>query len=333
LNRLSRPVQVVVAVLGLVPPAAAEPLFGLPLNCPADSICPIQQFVDVDAGSDARDPWCGTKTYDGHKGTDFRVLSMQQVKTGVEVVAMAEGVVKARRDGMADRLVSSAQDRDAVSSRECGNGLVIDHGNGLETQYCHLRHGSLKLAPGAKVAKGQVLGLVGASGMAAFPHVHVTLRRNGNVIDPFTGLGIGEACSADAAGSRAGGWLDAEAVSARGEPGLPTVLAAGFFDGPVDDGQLVRTGVPAPPGSSAQALVGYIWVINLQKGDRVSLRIVRDGEMFAKQTTEPLDRSKAVYVAYAGKKGAPSPGRYQLEAGVVREGETILVRTAELQLR
>jgi hypothetical protein len=80
-----------------------------------------------------------------------------------------------------------------------------------------------------------------------------------------------------------------------------------------------------------------LWVtsglINLQKGDRVSLRIVRDGEMFAKQTTEPLDRSKAVYVAYAGKKGAPSPGRYQLEAGVVREGETILVRTAELQLR
>jgi murein DD-endopeptidase MepM/ murein hydrolase activator NlpD len=80
---------------------------------------------------------------------------------------MAEGVVKARRDGMADRLVSSAQDRDAVSSRECGNGLVIDHGNGLETQYCHLRQGSLKHAPGAKVAKGHVLGLVGASGMAA----------------------------------------------------------------------------------------------------------------------------------------------------------------------
>ncbi|GAB5462618.1 M23 family metallopeptidase [Hoeflea alexandrii] len=320
-------------MLGLVLPAVAEPQFGLPLNCPSDSICPIQQFVDVDAGSDARDPWCGTQTYDGHKGTDFRVLSMQEVKTGVEVVAMADGVVKARRDGMADRLVSSAEDREAISSRECGNGLVVDHGNGLETQYCHLRQGSLKPAPGAKVAKGQVLGLVGASGMAAFPHVHVTLRRNGKVIDPFTGLGIGDACSAEAAGSAAGGWLDAEAASVLGEPGLPTVLAAGFFDGPVDDGQLVRTGVPAPPDRSAQALVGYIWVINLRKGDRVSLRIERDGEIFARQTTEPLDRSKAVYVAYAGKKGAPAPGRYRLEAGVVRQGETILVRNAELQFR
>jgi hypothetical protein len=65
----------------------------------------------------------------------------------------------------------------------------------------------------------------------------------------------------------------------------------------------------------------------------VSLRIERDGEIFARQTTEPLDRSKAVYVAYAGKKGAPAPGRYRLEAGVVRQGETILVRNAELQFR
>jgi hypothetical protein len=85
--------------------------------------------------------------------------------------------------------------------------------------------------PPIEPAKPAGSGCHWASGMAAFPHVHVTLRRNGNVIDPFTGLGIGEACSADAAGSRAGSWLDAEAASARGEPGLPTVLAAGFFDG------------------------------------------------------------------------------------------------------
>ena len=311
----------------------AEPLFGLPLNCPAGSICPIQQFVDVDAGPDARDPWCGTQTYDGHKGTDFRVLSMQEVRRGVDVVAMAEGVVKARRDGMADRLVSSAEDREAVSSRECGNGLVVDHGNGFETQYCHLRQGSLKPASGAKVGKGQVLGLVGASGMAAFPHVHVTVRHNGEVIDPFTGLGHGDDCSAEAAIPGTRGWLDGEAASALGDSGLPTVLAAGFDDGPVDDGQLVRKGVPAPPGRSAEALVGYIWVINLRKGDRVSLRIERDGELFARQTTEPLDRSKAVYVAYAGKNGAPAPGQYRLEAGVVRQGETIIVRNAGLQIR
>ena len=159
-------------MLGLVLPAVAEPQFGLPLNCPSDSICPIQQFVDVDAGSDARDPWCGTQTYDGHKGTDFRVLSLKDVARGVEVVAMADGVVKAGRDGMADRLVATEQDRQAISARECGNGLVLDHGDGFETQYCHMRQGSLGLAPGAEVRKGEVLGFVGASGLAAFPHVH-----------------------------------------------------------------------------------------------------------------------------------------------------------------
>ena len=83
-------------------PVSAEPLFGLPLLCPKGSICPIQQFVDVDPGPGARDPWCGTKTYDGHKGTDFRTLSMRDVVRGVEVIAMADGVVTAAREGMAD---------------------------------------------------------------------------------------------------------------------------------------------------------------------------------------------------------------------------------------
>lgn len=325
-------------LLLLVPalPVAAEPMFGLPLACPEGSICPIQQFVDLDPGPGARDPWCGTKTYDGHKGTDFRVLSMQDVARGVEVVAMADGVVKASRDGMADRLVSADEERKAVDSRECGNGLILDHGGGFETQYCHMRKGSLRLAPGTKVRKGDVLGLVGASGMAQFPHVHVTLRRDGKVTDPFTGLSAGEACAATAAGAAAGsgarGWLDMSAMAALTAPGMPTVLSAGFADGPVSDRQLAQSGLPALPGAHSQALVGYIWAINLAKADRFSLRIERDGQLFSEQTSEPLDRSKAVYVAYAGKKGAPRAGHYRLEAAILRQGRSIVVEGKEFTL-
>ncbi|WP_290774201.1 M23 family metallopeptidase [Hoeflea sp.] len=330
---MSRPLRLAGLMLALTPvwPVSAEPLFGLPLVCPTGSECPIQQFVDLDPGSGARDPWCGTKTYDGHKGTDFRVLSMQDVARGVDVVAMADGVVKATRDGMADRLVLTDEDRQAVSSRECGNGLILDHGGGYETQYCHMRAGSLRLETGTTVRKGDVLGLVGASGMAQFPHVHVTLRRNGKVIDPYTGLQQGQACAVhDAAG--ASGLLDADAMAAFTAPDQPAVLSAGFAAGAVNGNQLVETGPPKPPGIRSQALVGYIWAINLAKGDSFSLRIEKDGQVFSKQTTQPLDRSKAVYVAYAGKKGSPAAGHYRLETAIIRQGEKILARSVELDV-
>ncbi|MBC7280237.1 M23 family metallopeptidase [Hoeflea sp.] len=311
-------------------PVSAEPLFGLPLVCPQGAVCPIQQFVDLDPGPGVSDPWCGTKTYDGHKGTDFRVLSMRDVDRGVEVVAMADGVVKAFRDGMADRLVSTDPERQAISSRECGNGIVLDHGGGFETQYCHMRQGSLRLETGAKVRKGDVLGLVGASGLAAFPHVHVTLRRNGKEIDPFTGSSAGESCTTHDAGAAASGLLDAGAMAELGTPDLPTVLSAGFADGPVNDRQFMSTGLPDPPGRQAQALVGYIWAINLAEADRFMLRIEKDGRLFSEQLTEPLDRSKAVYVAFAGRKGAPQPGLYRLEAAILRQGETIALESRAL---
>lgn len=313
-------------------PVSAEPLFGPPLVCPEGSTCPIQQFVDLDPGPGERDPWCGTKTYDGHKGTDFRVQSMLDVARGVEVIAMADGVVKASRDGMEDKLVSTDEDRKAISSRECGNGLILDHGGGFETQYCHMRKGSLRQASGSKVRKGEVLGFVGASGLAAFPHIHVTLRRDGKVVDPFTGLSAGEACAVYDAGAVSNGWLDAEAFASVVPPDQPTVLSAGFADGVINDKQLASAGVPAPPGRNSPALVGYIWAINLARGDRFSLRIVKDGEVFSEQLTDPLDRSKAVYVAFFGKKGAPSPGTYELEAAIVRQDSKIAIETKQLTI-
>lgn len=318
-------------------PVSAEPVFGLPLVCPQGSICPIQQFVDLDPGPGARDPWCGTRTYDGHKGTDFRVLSMRDVDRGVEVIAMADGVIKAGRDGMTDQLVLTDQGRQAVASRECGNGLVLDHGGGFETQYCHMRQGSLRHKPGARLRKGDVLGLVGASGLAAFPHIHVTLRRNGKEIDPFTGLSAGDACAVydgnaadNGSAGAAKGWLDGNAMSALNPPDEPTVLSAGFADGAVSANQFVNTGLPVSPDRNSLALVGYIWAINLAEGDRFALRIEKDGKLFNEQVTEPLDRSKAVYVAYSGKKGAPMPGRYSLDAAIVRQGQTISLQTEDL---
>ena len=62
---------------------------------------------------------------------------------------------------------------------------VIRHGDGWETQYCHMRRGSITVLPGDRVAMGQVLGQVGMSGESEFPHLELSLRENGAVVDPF----------------------------------------------------------------------------------------------------------------------------------------------------
>src|SRR6185295_5585508 len=138
-----------------------------------------------DQGSGARDYACGAETYDGHDGTDFRLPSLADVVQGTAVIAAASGTVIGVRDGMKDQLVRTAADRAAIADRECGNGVLIDHGDGWQTQYCHMRQGSVAAKKDEWVESGSRLGLIGYSGDAAFPHVHLTVRKDGKSIDPF----------------------------------------------------------------------------------------------------------------------------------------------------
>jgi murein DD-endopeptidase MepM/ murein hydrolase activator NlpD len=59
-----------------------------------------------------------------------------------------------------------------------------------------MRKGSLTVKPGERVEKGAVLGMVGASGLASFPHVHFTIRYLGRVVDPFVGVTNVSGCKA-----------------------------------------------------------------------------------------------------------------------------------------
>lgn len=66
-----------------------------------------------------------------------------------------------------------------------GYGLLVtvDHGNGMQTRFAHLSR--LKVSAGQKVARGQVLGLVGSTGRSTAPHLHYEMRQNGRAIDPL----------------------------------------------------------------------------------------------------------------------------------------------------
>src|SRR5688500_17564596 len=106
---------------------------GLPIGCEMGHTCVIQQYIDRDPSPNARDYECGTLTYDGHNGTDFRLPTMAAQRAGINVLAAADGVVLRSRDGMSDISISAA-DAPSVADRECGNGLIISHGDGWETQ-------------------------------------------------------------------------------------------------------------------------------------------------------------------------------------------------------
>lgn len=174
---------------------SSSPKFGLPIDCQLGKDCYIMKYVDRDPSSNAIDYACGRLTSDQHKGTDFAIPNLQVMANGVPVKAIASGQVLRRRDGVQDKLVVDQNDIKAVANQECGNGIVIDHGNGWESQYCHLKQNSIVVKPGMKIEKGTILGMVGASGLASFPHVHLTLRHQGEVIDPFVGITTEVGCN------------------------------------------------------------------------------------------------------------------------------------------
>ena len=64
-----------------------------------------------------------------------------------------------------------------------GNTVVIDHGYGLMTLYSHLS--SIDVAVGDRVAKGDVVGRTGETGLAAGDHLHFTTLINGVAVDPL----------------------------------------------------------------------------------------------------------------------------------------------------
>ena len=102
--------------------------------------------------------------YRGHTGMDIAA------PYGTAIVAVDSGVV-------------------TVSSRLYLNGLyiVINHGNGIETMYCHCSQ--LLVSAGQSVSKGQLIARVGSTGNATGNHLHIEFRRNGVIQNPRSYLG------------------------------------------------------------------------------------------------------------------------------------------------
>lgn len=317
-----------VAAAGLTaaPPApAAGPAIALalPMDCVLGRTCFVQNYVDRDPGPAARDFRCEGVTYDGHTGVDFRVPDMAAQRTGVLVLAAADGRVLRTRDDAPDISVRVAGEA-SVKGVECGNGLVIDHAGGYETQYCHLARGSLLVTPGQAVRAGQPLGRVGLSGLTEYPHLHFSVRRGEAVIDPFAPepAAPGAPCGRGAA-------LWRPDVAALLKPQTGAVLNAGFAAAPVTM-DAVEEGRILAPTARAAALIAFVRAIALKAGDVQRLTVTGpDGRVLADTTADPLPRDQAQRLLFAGRRapgGGPwPPGTYAARYSVSRPGTGIMI--------
>ena len=243
------------------------------------------------------------------------------------MLAAADGTVRNVRDGMADMSVAIAGPA-SVKGRECGNGVVIAHADGWETQYCHMAKGSVSVRPGQVVKARQPLGRMGESGDAAFPHLHLSVRHGAEKVDPFAYGGAPGSC-----GTGASLWTPAAAKALAYRS--PQLINWGFADGPVtmEDIEEGRTGARRP-ASDASAVVAFVRAIGLEQGDVLELSLSGPVGVLADSKPITLDHAKAQYMLFAGSRRPDSgwpPGVYAARFTVTRAGKAVLDRPFELK--
>jgi murein DD-endopeptidase MepM/ murein hydrolase activator NlpD len=117
-------------------------------------------------------------TYDGHTGIDIDLPSFREMDNGTAIVrAAAPGTVEDVREDQFDR---------NTSCTGSWNFVRIQHANGYDSIYGHLKKNSVMVKKGDVVIAGQAIGIAGSSGCSTAPHLHFEVRDcAGAAVEPF----------------------------------------------------------------------------------------------------------------------------------------------------
>ncbi|CAF0828979.1 unnamed protein product [Adineta ricciae] len=94
-------------------------------------------------------------------------------------------------DGTVIGVCNGAGDFDQSRCGACGNLVEIQH-NTVKVLYCHMTANSIRVSVGQRVARAQVIGLMGTSGQSTGVHAHMQVREinGGQLRDIRTRLGL-----------------------------------------------------------------------------------------------------------------------------------------------
>lgn len=106
------------------------------------------------------------------------LLGVERAHMGVDLAARMGTPVYATADGV----VGSAGVRGGY-----GLAISIEHAGGMETRFGHLSR--LNVVAGQRVRKGDLIGLVGSTGLSTGPHLHYETRLNGHPVNPLNYMG------------------------------------------------------------------------------------------------------------------------------------------------
>lgn len=285
------------SVLSLKSFAQSKPQFAFPVDCQLDETCWIVSYPDVNPETEAEaDFTCGPLTKDGHKGTDIALRSTYEMREGVAVLAARDGTVIRKRSSEPD--ISKSEDQiEAVrkAQKECGNGVLIDHGNELRSFYCHLKQNSIPVNIGQKVKAGDKIGEIGLSGETTFPHLHFAVTWERAHIDPFTSGPLSANC-----GTFKDNMWDPD-IQYR-----PFALFdAGFDDARPDFGAITKgeTGPQDVLPASTDTLAFWAGFYQAQPDDEITLTITGPkGDVFARRKVRIEKQRKGASYYYTGRR-------------------------------
>ena len=115
-----------------------------------------------------------TRISDDYGNRMHPILKVERFHNGVDLAAASGSPILAAYDG---EVIA------ADYSASMGNYIMIDHGDDVYTIYMHAS--SLLVSKGARVSAGQKIALVGSTGRSTGPHLHFSVRENGNYVSPW----------------------------------------------------------------------------------------------------------------------------------------------------